>query len=123
MPNLRPCDDLAGRTYIELSLAGRMLAKAHGAIERCATRIRPVYTDYGERGIKVWQPWVDDPYEFAYYLILLPHADDRDRILDRIDNDGHYEPGNLRHATMTESNRNKRSPGKSKYMRNPNWKY
>lgn len=41
------------------------------------------------------QPWLDRPWEFVAYLNQLNGGDNPALWLDRIDNDGHYEPGNL----------------------------
>lgn len=73
---------------------------ADGAIKRCSPG-----GAYYERGIQVRFASV---IEFVDYLLTLPGCHDVDRWLDRIDNDGHYEPGNLRWATISESQKNKR---------------
>jgi hypothetical protein len=63
---------------------------------------------YGGRGIRICQEWLDDLEVFVAYLANLPDSDDRRLWLDRIRNDGNYEPGNLRFVTPSESACNRR---------------
>jgi hypothetical protein len=67
------------------------------------------YRWYGARGISVWDGWRHDAGAFIRYIEenLGPRPDGMS--LDRIDNDGNYEPGNLRWATQIEQVRNSRS--------------
>jgi len=64
--------------------------------------------NYGGRGISMYGPWVDDSHAFLEWMDanLGPRPDGHS--LDRIDNDGNYEPGNLRWATASEQRRNQR---------------
>ena len=59
----------------------------------CPTNVR--YKDYGGRGIE----WRFESYEQAYELLGPCPAG---RTLDRINNNGHYEPGNVRWATWKQ---------------------
>jgi hypothetical protein len=76
-----------------------------GMLTRCFNQKMPQYHNYGGRGITVCERW----RQFENFL-----ADMGERppgmTLDRYpDNDGNYEPGNCRWATMKEQSRNKRS--------------
>jgi hypothetical protein len=67
---------------------------------RCNDKRRPAH---GGRGITYDPSWND--YS-KFYADVGPCP--TGMVLDRIDNDGNYEPGNVRWATLSESNKNKR---------------
>lgn len=86
----------------------RRLAARYTAIDqRCNNPKYPSYKDYGARGILCF---FKSRFEFVKWVEKnLPHKDYKGIVIDRIDNDGHYESGNLRLATYRISNTNKRN--------------
>jgi len=75
---------------------------------RCYYKDSWKYKYYGGKGIKVYEPWINDFMVFHSYITSLPGYSDSNKLtLDRIDNDGNYEPGNLRWVTMREQNKNR----------------
>lgn len=76
----------------------------HGMIDRCHNPKAPNYNDYGARGIAVCERWRESFDAFYIDMGIKPSG----YSIERINFNGHYEPGNCRWATVTEQNRNKR---------------
>lgn len=76
-------------------------------IARCEDPNDGHYPRWGGRGIRVCHDW-HDLATFVEYIErqLGPRPDGHS--LDRIDNDGHYEPGNVRWATASQQRGNQR---------------
>ncbi len=75
--------------------------------KRCTNPHDKYYHRYGGRGIKIFDAWLHDFGAFRAYIQTLPHYGEPGYTLDRINNSGNYEPGNLKWSTPKEQANNK----------------
>jgi hypothetical protein len=80
-------------------------------MQRCYSPKSTDFEHYGGRGIKACDRWHSAKNFVADIKALGPRPSSK-HSLDRINNDGNYEPGNMRWATSKEQNDNRR-PGKA----------
>jgi hypothetical protein len=70
---------------------------------RCNNPKQSSYSYYGGRGIKICPEWNDNFQNFLNDMGVRPKG----KTLDRINNDGNYEPKNCRWATIKQQNTNR----------------
>ncbi len=74
-------------------------------VRRCLRPQSRYFGLYGGRGISVCSEWM----RFERFSEDMGPRPSPEHSLDRINNDGNYEPGNCRWATRTQQGRNKRT--------------
>jgi len=72
--------------------------------QRCNNPKNAKFNDYGRRGIKICERW----NKFENFLADMGERPSKDVVLDRINNDGDYEPTNCKWSERYESCNNRR---------------
>ncbi len=75
--------------------------------QRCYNPRVSAYKYYGARGITVCPRW----HDFLTFMLDVAPRPSPHHTIDRINNDGNYEPSNIRWATMKQQAKNKRPSG------------
>lgn len=101
------CLNYENRWGIHFKSKTRLYNILSGIKTRCLNKNNPTYKNYGGRGITVCQEWLDDFMNFYNWAIENGYEDKL--TIDRIDNNGNYEPNNCRWVTPKVQSNNVRT--------------
>ena len=74
--------------------------------KRCYKPYAKSYKDYGAKGVKICDEWLNDPFAFYNWAMANGYSDEL--TIDRIDPMGNYEPDNCRWVDFYTQNNNRR---------------
>lgn len=100
---------------VDYNLRQLWLRRRTGIISRCYNPDAKAYPNYGGRGIILHQEWIDSKQAWLEYAMTLPNWSNTNTDLDRENNDGNYEPGNIRLTTRKINTNNRRTTVKLEY--------
>lgn len=106
---IRSCGCVLGKQGTHLMTNTKVFSVWNGMRDRCSNVKNESYPHYGERGITVCAEWTNSFEAFYEHVSKLPHCGEEGYSIDRINNDGNYEPGNVQWATLVEQRRNQRN--------------
>ena len=104
------------KANIKHGLKHHPLYKVHQTMKRrCYNKNDKKYKNYGARGIKICDEWLGEDGFVNFYHWAINNGFKQDKLpnglnkysIDRIDNDGNYEPSNCRWVDMKEQSCNK----------------
>lgn len=102
------CGCVGHKTNLKHGQSGRTRTKEYytwcSMVGRCQNPNLPMYKRYGGRGITVCERWRNS---YETFLSDLGKAPSKKHSIERINNDGNYEPGNCKWATNDEQQRNR----------------
>ena len=75
--------------------------------QRCYDKNNPAYSNYGARGIKICQEWLNDINIFISWA--MENGYNSELTIERIKVNGNYEPFNCKWITKSQQNCNKRN--------------
>lgn len=114
--NLGRCTFSCGCIQAETRRATGAKSRTHGMrytpeyhvwvsmLDRCRNPNNPAWSRYGGRGICVCESW----YRFENFIADMGRRPSPDLEIDRLDNDGNYEPGNCAWRTRQQNLLNRR---------------
>lgn len=81
-----------------------LAARFYAAKERCENPLNPQFNNYGGRGIR----FRFESAGTAAAWMMENHGLQKEKEIDRVNNNGHYEPDNMRWASKSDQMRNNR---------------